>query len=154
VNKQCALAAAAAMLCLAALTPSASAITFGAVVANANDSGPGSLRAAMATGISSIGFDATFFSSPRTISLLSPLPFINGDLSIVGPGADLLRVNPDLITAHRATPTDHRSPITLPYALPPTPYRPAPRHQLSLDAIWPIHSWFPSGSSMRNSFMP
>ncbi len=68
------------------------------LVTNADDSGPGSLRFAMGTafdqaGADSISFDPDFFSTPRRIRLTSPLPDINGDLSILGPGASLLSVD-------------------------------------------------------------
>lgn len=63
---------------------------------NVNDDGPGSLRAAMPGSASTIEFDPAFFSSPRTIELFSPLPQINRDLAILGPGADLLRVDGQL----------------------------------------------------------
>ena len=62
-------------------------------VVNANDAGPGSLRAAMASGASLIDFDPGFFGVPRSIKLNSPLPYINADLSIIGPGATLLTVD-------------------------------------------------------------
>lgn len=63
------------------------------VVTNANDSGPGSLRQAIADGYSLIDFDPVFFGSPRTIKLGSALPPIHNNLSIVGPGADLLTLD-------------------------------------------------------------
>src|SRR6185369_13877247 len=66
-------------------------------VLNNNDSGPGSLRDAItqanATVVAdTINFDATFFSTPRTISLASTLA-ITQDLSIVGPGAANATIN-------------------------------------------------------------
>ena len=68
-------------------------------VANANDTGPGSLRQAIlsanqATSADEIDFDPVFFATPRTISLLSALPQISGTapLTITGPGSQLLTV--------------------------------------------------------------
>lgn len=53
---------------------------FDRTVTNAADSGIGSLREAMTAigGAGAIGFDETFFSTPRTITLLSQLPEIVG----------------------------------------------------------------------------
>jgi hypothetical protein len=79
-------------------------------VTNANDSGPGSLRAAMAGNASLIDFSPSFFSTPRTIALLSPLPSINGDLVILGPGANLLRVDGQLRSNSSALITIYGSP--------------------------------------------
>jgi subtilisin-like proprotein convertase family protein len=66
-------------------------------VSNANDSGNGSLRNAIAAAGSGdmINFATPFFSSPRTINLLTPLPFIAVPIAIRGPGADLLTVRRD-----------------------------------------------------------
>ncbi len=68
-------------------------------VTNANDGGGGTLRDAInaantAQAADRILFEPGFFATPRTISLLSPLPQINGSapLTIVGPGAALLTV--------------------------------------------------------------
>jgi parallel beta-helix repeat protein len=65
------------------------------VVKNANDSGPGSLRSAILLANSTptddgITFDPAFFSTPRTITLQTPLPAFTpagGSISITG-GAD------------------------------------------------------------------
>jgi Calx-beta domain/Bacterial Ig-like domain len=73
------------------------------IVTNADDSGAGSLRAAItsanATALSdSIAFSPTFFNVPRTISLLSVLPqfgVAGGVLAINGPGATMLTVKRD-----------------------------------------------------------
>jgi hypothetical protein len=67
-------------------------------VMNANDSGTGSLRDAMTQanatpGADTINFDPTFFGTARTITLASILPYITDDLTITGPGANLLTVN-------------------------------------------------------------
>jgi parallel beta-helix repeat protein len=68
-------------------------------VGNANDTGAGSLRQAILSANSStladeIQFDAAFFSTPQTISLLSALPQFSGaaPLTITGPGSQLLTV--------------------------------------------------------------
>ncbi len=57
----------------------------------------GSLRQAIldadnATGSNTIVFDASFSSSPHTITFTSATPQINGQLTITGPGASLLTV--------------------------------------------------------------
>jgi len=69
-------------------------------VLNNNDSGAGSLRDALTqanvtVAADTINFDATFFSTPRTISLLTALPNVSQDVSITGPGASLLTVQRD-----------------------------------------------------------
>lgn len=84
-----------ALFFLALLATTALALGPGTVT-NANDAGPGSLRAAMASGASLIDFDPGFFAAPRTIKLESPLPDINHDLSIVGPGPQLLTLDGQL----------------------------------------------------------
>jgi len=66
-------------------------------VLNADDSGAGTLRQAITdaninAGSDSINFDSSFFSTPRTISLLSALPSIIGDTTVTGPGSSLLTV--------------------------------------------------------------
>jgi hypothetical protein len=79
------------------LLPTTTAFAFGpATVINANDAGPGSLRAAMASGATQIDFDPGFFGVPRTIKLDRPLPYIQSDLSIVGPGAAMLTIDGQL----------------------------------------------------------
>ncbi len=64
-------------------------------VMNSNDSGPGSLRQAIADANATpdddvISFDPTVFATPRTITLTSGSLFVlaGGRLSIQGPGAD------------------------------------------------------------------
>src|SRR5438874_643047 len=75
-------------------------------VQNTNDSGAGSLRDALTqanatVAADTINFDPAFFSTPRVISLLTPLgpsalfPSIRQDVSIVGPGASLLTIQRD-----------------------------------------------------------
>jgi subtilisin-like proprotein convertase family protein len=66
-------------------------------VTNANDSGSGSLRGAMLAASSGdvIRFATPFFSTQRTINLLTPLPDITVPMAIQGPGADLLTVRRD-----------------------------------------------------------
>jgi hypothetical protein len=66
------------------------------IVTNASDSGSGSLRAAMSGSDSTIQFDPVFFSTPRTIALLSPLPLIERNLAIIGPGSDHLTIDGQL----------------------------------------------------------
>ena len=83
-------------LCLAALlmvSGAARAASF--VVLNTNDSGQGSLRAAMlaanaASGIDSISFGA---GGLGTITLASPLPALTDNITINGPGASQLTVS-------------------------------------------------------------
>lgn len=64
------------------------------VVSNANDSGTGSLRQAIAdtSAGGTITFDATFFSTARTITLSSQL-VIGNDLTITGPGSALCTIS-------------------------------------------------------------
>ena len=71
----------------------------GQVVTNTNDSGVGSLRDALLAGFTNINFDPTFFSSPQTITLASELPTVFGNLSINGPGADLLTIEGSFTSA-------------------------------------------------------
>jgi len=66
-------------------------------VTNTTDADPGSLRQAILdanilTGADTIDFDAIVFATPQTITLTSALP-INSDLTITGPGADLLAID-------------------------------------------------------------
>jgi hypothetical protein len=69
-------------------------------VLNANDAGAGSLRDALTqanvtVAADTINFDPAFFGTPRTISLLTALPNVSQDVSIVGPGASSLTVQRD-----------------------------------------------------------
>jgi hypothetical protein len=73
-----------------ALVPVATAS--GATVTTTNDSGAGSLRAAMLSGDGSITFDA---GVSGTIDLASALPDISESVQIRGPGAGQLTVNRD-----------------------------------------------------------
>ncbi|MGO9913133.1 MAG: beta strand repeat-containing protein, partial [Isosphaeraceae bacterium] len=76
-------------------------IQSGYLVTNTNDSGPGSLRQAIAyaellSGNETVMFDPTVFSTPQTITLTSGqlnLTDATGTLTIQGPGANLLSVN-------------------------------------------------------------
>ncbi|HVK10336.1 MAG TPA: right-handed parallel beta-helix repeat-containing protein, partial [Gemmataceae bacterium] len=69
-------------------------------VTNANDLGAGSLRQAItdantAAGADTVVFDAATFGTAQTINLASALPVISstgGDLTITGPGSNLLTV--------------------------------------------------------------
>jgi CSLREA domain-containing protein len=65
------------------------------LVTNANNNGGGSLRQAIAElpAGSSITFDATFFNSPRTITLTSGELNIDKNLTITGPGANLVTIS-------------------------------------------------------------
>jgi predicted outer membrane repeat protein len=82
------------------------------LVTNANDAGPGSLRAALERANASAGttdtitFDPAFFSTPRTIPLASGALFVGDGVSIVGPGADKLTL--DGLKATRALYVDVR----------------------------------------------
>ncbi len=77
------------------------------IVSNANDAGAGSLRDALtlanANGesLEDIVFDATFFSTPRTIPLVAALPVIDSRLTLNGPGAGFLAVRRDVPAAFR-----------------------------------------------------
>ncbi|WP_193212845.1 choice-of-anchor Q domain-containing protein [Luteolibacter marinus] len=68
-------------------------------VTNADDSGAGSLRQAVADAnasgdpVDTINFDAAFFSTPRTISLTTQLILDTGHTVINGPGADELTID-------------------------------------------------------------
>lgn len=68
------------------------------VVLNANDKGTGSLRQALMDAnaqptIDTVSFDPTFFSVPRTITLLSGELPVTESVTIVGPGASLVTVD-------------------------------------------------------------
>lgn len=74
-------------------------------VTNANDSGSGSLRQAIISSntsvtVDTIAFDPTFFSTPRTINLTSEL-LISDNLSVNGPGSNLLTIRPAAGVASR-----------------------------------------------------
>ncbi|HRN28337.1 MAG TPA: right-handed parallel beta-helix repeat-containing protein, partial [Terrimesophilobacter sp.] len=73
-------------------TPAAAA-TF--VVMNTDDSGVGSLRDALAAANASLGADEITFDTTvtGTITLLSNLPEISGDVTIVGPGSGSLAID-------------------------------------------------------------
>ena len=67
-------------------------------VQNANDNGTGSLRQVIteangSPGFETIVFDPTFFSTQRTISLLTPLPILTDNVTLFGPGKDLLTLD-------------------------------------------------------------
>ena len=81
-----AVAAALTLLCIAAAPASADVIT----VTNTNDSGPGSLRNALA--IANNG-DEISFAVTGTIGLTTGELVVNDSITISGPGADNLAVN-------------------------------------------------------------
>ena len=65
-------------------------------VGNTNDAGAGSLRQAILDANTNPGADEIVFdlpSLPATITLLSALPFVADDLTIIGPGADQLTID-------------------------------------------------------------
>ncbi len=83
------LASIAVWICALGFAPAA---TF--TVTNLNDSGPGSLRAALLSANGGAGVDEiTFTGLTGTITLASPLPTISDDVTISGPGASLLTVS-------------------------------------------------------------
>src|SRR5262245_19161055 len=77
-----------------ASSANAASLTF--TVTNTNDSGAGSLRAAI-TGANAAGVgtqNINFAANVRgTISLLTPLPLLNNNININGPGNSLLTVS-------------------------------------------------------------
>ncbi len=75
--------------------PVGKAAPFVISVENANDSGSGSLRQAIADASAGehINFDSAFFTVPRTITLTSGELAINKNLTIQGPGANLLTIS-------------------------------------------------------------
>lgn len=73
-----------------ATASNASSATFR--VSNTNDAGPRSLREAILGARSSPGADAIRIAARGAVDLKSPLPDLNSDLRIVGPGADRFRV--------------------------------------------------------------
>jgi hypothetical protein len=86
---------ASTLVLLLALIPSGSAVAAGFSVTNTNNGGPGSLRQAVLDANGSPGADTISFAAgvDGTIGLLSGQITIAGDTSIVGPGANLLRVS-------------------------------------------------------------
>ena len=71
--------------------PSSPASTF--FVTNTNDSGPGTLREAIADANASLGTDLINITTNGTLQLLSPLPVITDVVTIQGPGAGLFAVD-------------------------------------------------------------
>lgn len=62
-------------------------------VTNTNDSGAGSLRAAMQSANLQVGVDHIAFAASGTIVLASPLPAVADDLEIAGPGVGSLTIS-------------------------------------------------------------
>ena len=86
----------AGVLTALATATSAPAATF--LVTTTADSGPGSLRQAVADANASTGPDTIAFSGlawPATISLVAPRMDVVGDLTIDGPGPKLLTIEGD-----------------------------------------------------------
>src|SRR5215467_3750270 len=81
-----AVASTLALLCAVAMPAPADVIT----VTNANDSGPGSLRDALA--IANDG-DTIQFAVSGTIGLTTGELMVNSSITVLGPGADNLAVN-------------------------------------------------------------
>lgn len=82
----------AGLIAAAALVPVASAAADPYPVTTTNESGAGSLRAAILAANSHPGADTVPIQTTGTISLQDPLQVIFDPVSIVGPGADLLTV--------------------------------------------------------------
>src|SRR5438876_4727517 len=83
-----------ALLCVCLLSLTLSTLQAGTfVVTNTLDSGAGSLRQALTDAISSGGGTITFSNVAGTIALLSPLPAIIANTSLLGPGINLLTVS-------------------------------------------------------------
>src|ERR1700738_1170167 len=82
----------ATLVCTATLSGAISADAAQFTVTNAHDSGSGSLRAALFNAVSG---DTILFAPnfAGTISLQSPLPWINGDLTIQGPTSGSAIIN-------------------------------------------------------------
>ena len=101
----------AALLLAHALAAPASALVY--VVTNTNDSGAGSLRAAIASANASLGADEITFSlagCPCAITLASSL-LVSESLTITGPGASNLAVDgAGAVQVLRATPA---APLTV-----------------------------------------
>ena len=108
------------LLILDQLDGSAAAATF--VVTNTNDIGAGSLRQAVldthaAAGADTIVFDPAFFGSPRTITLASVIALSRGsqpidNVTIIGPGPNLLTISGNNVTDHFSTDTGDTTSIS------------------------------------------
>jgi hypothetical protein len=79
-------------LVLAVLLPTSSALAADFAVTNTNDDGAGSLRVAIALANLAPGADSISISATGTIDLVTPLPVVEGSLSIAGPGQNRLTV--------------------------------------------------------------
>lgn len=97
---------------LAGALPAAHGATF--VVRNLNDSGAGSLRAAIALANASPGADVVDASTQSgAINLLAPLPILTNTLEIRGAGADKLSVRRQSSAAFRLFSIDARASVSL-----------------------------------------
>jgi uncharacterized protein (TIGR03437 family) len=100
------------------IVPATGEIQMTFTVTNENDSGAGSLRAAImsanaADGTDLINFDPAFFNAPRTISLASNLPNITGSVMLNGPGANLLTIRRNINENYRILTIDAGTTVSL-----------------------------------------
>ena len=95
------------VLCSLGLLGNASGATI--PVTNTNDSGAGSLRAAITTANGDSG-DMINITATGTVTLLSALPALAADMTITGPGANILTVSGEQLRYRRLDLRDqHRS---------------------------------------------
>jgi hypothetical protein len=85
----------------AGLPPAGEAHAVQHIVTNANDTGAGTLRMAIAEASNGdiITFDPVFFATPKTISLGTPLGNLLHSVTIYGPGKDKLTIDASGCTA-------------------------------------------------------
>jgi len=89
------------LVLLLALIPAGAAKAAPFVVSNTEDSGSGSLRAAIEAAGTDPGEDTIEIDGTGTIELESALPVITEDLAIAGPGAGSLTIEPAAATGFR-----------------------------------------------------
>jgi len=89
----------AALVVVAALLPVAAAAADPYPVTSTADSGPGTLRTAIESANAHEGADTIPIEVTGTVGLQTELPTIYGDVSIVGPGAQLLNVRREAAAA-------------------------------------------------------